>query len=273
MANEKRREPARWVFSRELRDTTLTHVDDEYDVKREYFITKAGSVGRRVLFCGKITQKNEENETIKLTVADPTGAFYVTFFSKDFNQDTRAELDLVSENQNVMVVGRTSFFTSNEGKFYVNINPETVREVREEDLEYWKIQAIAYLKRRLSIMHELSKSPELNEEQIVSLGFTQDEAEGCIMANSAYSTPDLGSLEDLLISMNSYHVSEDAINLKDEVFQIIKESAAFGGITYQEILDTISKKGKDSQQLDEALNLLGAEGEVYEAEKRKFRPA
>lgn len=273
MANEKRREPARWLFSKELRDTTLTNVNDENDVKKEYFITQAGSVGRRILLCGKITQKTEENETIKLTIADPTGVFYMTFFSKDFNQDTRVELGLVSEGQNVMAVGRTSFFTSNEGKFYVNINPESVREVREEDMEYWKIQAIAYLKRRLSIMHELSKSPELNEGQIVSLGFTEDEAAGCIMAHSAYSAPDLGNLEELLISMNSYHVSETAIVLKDKVLEIIKESGAFGGITYQEILDKISKDGQNSQQLDEALNLLGSEGEVYEAEKRKFRPA
>ncbi len=273
MANDKKREPAKWLFARELRDTTLTHVEDEDETKREFFMTQSGSVGRRILFCGKITQKSEENEIIKLTVADPTGAFYLTFFSKEFNQNTKAELGMVSENQNVMVIGRTSFFRSNEGKFYVNINPESVREIGEDDLEYWKLQAIKYLKRRLAIMHELSKSPEMREEQIVSLGYTEEEAIACIMANSAYSTPSLTGMEELLLSLDSYHVSEDALGLKDEVLSIIKENGAFGGITYNQILEKISKKGKDAKQLDETLNLLGSDGDIYEAEKGKFRPA
>ncbi len=270
--NEKKREPARWIFAKELRNTSLTTLEGDEENKKEYFITQGGSVGRRILFCGKITQKNGEGDMIKMVVADLTGAFYLTFFPKDFNQETKLQIDKVKENDEVMVIGRTSYFKSPEGKFFININPESVRTVEESDSEYWKTQSLSYLKRRITILHELQKSPDLTEDQLVAMGFNQEEAEGCKKAIEAYERPNIGPLEELLLASDTNNVSEAALVLKEQVLNLVKENGLIGGITYQEILDQLSSKGIDSKQLDEILNLLGSDGEIYESEKRKFRP-
>ncbi len=268
---ERRREPARWIFAKELRDTTMTFVEGEDDARREYFITPGGSYGRRILICGKITQKTQDNDMTKFTVADNTGAFYVTFFSKDFNQNTKVQVDAVNENDLVVLMGRTSYFRSNEGKMYININPEYVRTVNEIDTEYWKMRTAKSLNNRLLAIKEIRKSPEIDQNHLMDLGFTEDEAKGSLKAYSLYENYNTGPLEEIIAGMSSYQFSDAAVKLKDNVLQIIKENNPFGGISYDEILQRLAKDGVEARQLDETLNLLGTDGEIYEAGKRKFR--
>jgi RPA family protein len=269
--SDRRREPARWIFSKELRECTKTKLEEEEDSRREYFITPGGAIGRRILICGKITHKSDENDVVKITIADPTGAFYVTFFSKDFNQDTKAQIDLVTENDEVMLMGRTTFFRSAEGKMYVNINPEVVQKIGTEDSEYWKIQSSKYLGRRLQILKEIGKSPKIDEIHLVELGYTKEEVLGCLESKIQYENYNLTSLEEILVSVTSYKVSDNAVKLRDSVLAEIKENNPFGGITYDDLLGKLSKDGITASQLDETLNLLGSDGEIFEAEKRKFR--
>ncbi|MCL4323228.1 MAG: hypothetical protein M1498_02100 [Candidatus Thermoplasmatota archaeon] len=268
---EKRREPARWIFAKEMRDTSLTFVEGEDDARKEYFITPLGSFGRRILICGKITQKTQENEMVKFTVADHTGAFYITFFSKDFNQNTKLQIDLVSENDVVVLMGRTSYFRSNEGKMYININPEYVRKVNETDAEYWKARTSKSLKDRLYAIKEIRKSPDMDLNHLMELGLTEDEAKGCLKASTVYDNYNIGPLEEIIAGMSSYQFSDAALKIKDKIFGIIKENTPFGGITYDQILERVSKEGIEARQLDETLNMLGTDGEIYEAEKRKFK--
>ena len=53
--NEKKREPARWIIARELRECSETVMVGEGESQKEHFITPLGTRGRRILFCGKIT--------------------------------------------------------------------------------------------------------------------------------------------------------------------------------------------------------------------------
>ncbi len=268
---EKKREPARWIFAKELRDTSLTIMEGDDEARKEYFITPAGSFGRRILFCGKITQKKEENEMTKMTVADHTGAFYVTFFSKEFNQNTKIQIERVNENDEVMIVGRTTYFKTNEGKMYININPETVRNISETDTEYWKVRCALSLNSRLAAIREIRKSQDIDDKHLGDLGFTQDEARGCIKASELYEGYNMGQLEEIIAGMSVYQFSDTAIKLREKVMDIIRENNPFGGITYEQILEKLSKEGVEPRQLDETLNLLGTDGEIFEAEKRKFK--
>ncbi len=269
--NDKRREPARWIFSSELRECNNTITEGEGDYKREYFVTPGGSVGRRVLFCGKLMAKNEEGDMTKMTVADPTAAFYVTYFSKEFNQDVKNDISKVNVNDEIIVMGRTSYYRTEEGKMYVNINPESVRKIDEESSNYWISRTAFLLQRRLLAIREIRNNPEATMESLMGRGFTEDEATGAMESAKLYPSYDIQRLEEIALSVSVARPSGEAMKLKDDILAFIQKNTPIGGAAYDEIVREFKNRGVSNEDIDETLNVLGLDGEIFEAEKRKFR--
>lgn len=271
--NDRKREPARWIFSSELRDCNSTVSEGEGDFRKEFFLTPGGSMGRRVLFCGKLNAKTEDGDMTKMTVADPTGAFYVTFFSKDFNQHVKEEISGVQAGDEVLIMGRTSYFRTDEGKMYVNINPETVRKVSSESVDYWTQRTAFLLRRRILAIREARNNPEASIESLVGKGFTEDEASGVLESQKVYQAYDIQKLEEIAMTVNSARPSENAMKLKDDVAGYIRKFDPLGGVSYNDILTEFRKKGSSDSDIDEVINVLWGDGEIFEVEKRKFKSA
>ena len=269
--NEKKREPARWIIARELRECTETVLVGEGESQKEHFITPLGTRGRRILFCGKITSKTEENEMIKMTVSDSTGAFYVSFFPKDFNKAVKEQIDLVNQDDTVIVMGKTSFFKTDEGRMYININPESIRIIDEDSAQYWMSRSTFLLKRRIIGIKELKKSPESSESTLISMGFTQDEASSMVQSSSLYSNYDVARMEEILLEISASKVSESTNELKDKIFEFIKTGTELGGVTYDEIAKEMKIDMQGTQDMDQALTLLLEEGEIFESSRRKYK--
>ncbi|MGP6239313.1 hypothetical protein ACNF40_02700 [Cuniculiplasma sp. SKW4] len=271
--SDKRREPARWIFSSEMRECNSTINEGEGEYSREFFVTPGGSMGRRVLFCGKLNAKTEEGDMTKMTVADPTGAFYVTFFSKDFNQNVKEDISKVQVGDEIMTMGRTSFFRTDEGKLYVNINPESVTRVSSESVDYWISRTSFLLRRRIMAIREVRNNPEASIESLMGKGFSQDEAKGVMESQKIYGSYDIQKLEEIAISVNSAKPSENVIRIKDEVASFIGRFDPLGGISYNEIMAEFRKRNIPDSDIDEAINTLWHDAEIYEVEKRKFKTA
>ena len=269
--NDKKREPARWIIARELRECTETVMEGEGESQKENFITPLGTRGRRILFCGKITSKTEENEMTKLAVSDSTGAFYVSFFPKDFNQAVKEQIDLVNQDDTVIVMGKTSFYKTDEGRMYVNINPESIRIIDEDSSQYWMSRSAFLLKRRILGIKELKKNPDSSESSLVSLGFTEDEASAMVQSSSLYSSYDIARMEEILMEISASKVSESTSELKDKIFEIIKARNGLGGVTYDEIAREMKIDMQSTQEMDQALTLLLEEGEIFESSRRKYK--
>ena len=271
--NDRRREPARWIFSSELRECNSTISEGEGEYRKELFITPGGSMGRRVLFCGKLNAKSEEGDMTKMTVADPTGAFYVTFFSKDFNQNVKEEISRVQIGDEIMTMGRTSFFRTDEGKMYVNINPENVIKISSESVDYWISRTSFLLRRRIFAIREVRNNPEANMESLMGKGFTEDEAKGVLESQKVYGSYDIQKLEEIALSVISAKPSENVVKIKEDVASYIKRFDPIGGISYNEIMAEFRKRNFQDPDIDEAINNLWHEGDIFEVEKRKFKTA
>ncbi|WP_162509574.1 hypothetical protein [Thermogymnomonas acidicola] len=136
----RRREQAWWLFSKELKDTTVVEERDEDQRGRPYIVTPLGARVKRVLVCGQVTQKRAEDTQVRLTVSDPLGPVYVNVFASDFNEKVMAEAAKVNVNDYIVVMGRTNVFRNSEGNLYVSVNPEFLRPADEMTRAFWNFR-------------------------------------------------------------------------------------------------------------------------------------
>ncbi|EQD79024.1 Nucleic acid binding, OB-fold, tRNA/helicase-type domain protein, partial [mine drainage metagenome] len=172
---EGKREPARWIFSKELRDTTVIEEETEGEKAKTIFVSPIGTFGRRIFFTGKVTNMRNDEKSIRLTISDPTGAFYLSFFERDFNQNVKRQMEKIETNQNVAVMGRVSHYKGEDGKIFFNVTPELIFESDDNSMNFW-IMRTAYLsKRRLIAIRETQKKPDVTKANLEASGFTSDE--------------------------------------------------------------------------------------------------
>lgn len=268
---ERKREPSYWVFSREISENTHTIEESDEDGKREYTITPTGVIGRRFVFCGTVTEKRVEDNSTRLVISDRTGAFYVNVFHKEFNEHIWKNMEGIGESSNVFVVAKINFFRSAEGRLFSNMNPEIIKETDLNSLNYWNTRTGHFLRRRLMAINEIKKSPEIDIKTLIGMGFTEEEAKGAVEAVARYVDYNYGTFEELLTVVKKPELPEDTSLLKEEVLEEIRKQTSSGGIHYDDLLVFVRNKGKDAIELDEILNSLGIEGEIYESSKRKFK--
>ena len=69
----RKRESSKWVFSKELKDTTFVEEMPENERGKPFVVTPLGTRIKRILIAGIVTAKNSEENLTKLTVADNLG--------------------------------------------------------------------------------------------------------------------------------------------------------------------------------------------------------
>ena len=269
---EGKREPARWIFSKELRETTVVEENTESEKIRSMFLTPLGSNGRRIFFVGNVTNQREDEKSIRLTVSDPTGAFYLSFFERDFNQNVKRQLEKIELNQNVAVMGRVSHYTGEDGKILFNINPELIHETDIESMNFWNMRTAYLCRRRIIGSKEALKKADISQSVLTASGLTEDEAEGILKSIKAYPNYDYTKFEEVLTSLLFNQQISQNINIaKDGIIEFLSSVVDPQGIKYEEIVSELLKKGVSQNEVDEALNVLGREGDVFEVSLKRYR--
>ncbi len=274
-----KRENSYWVFSRELKDSNILEGED----KRPYIITPLGTKLKRVLITGKITYKNSDDKMVKITVMDYIGSFYLTGFKKGFSSEIAKEMDKFNVNDTVVVMGKSSSFKNDEGIFYFSINPEMIRQISELERFFWGIRTAYVSKRKIYAITEAHKDENATEETLVKLGYTEDEAADAIRSKKYYKDYDYASYLNTISSIN-YETPEESnaeetvnngstvtLNLDSFVLDYIKNNDFGPGCKYDDIVIAASNAGINRDKLDEILNVLGSNGDIYEVSLKRYK--
>ncbi len=267
-----KREPARWIFSKELRDTTIIEEISDGDKIKSMFLTPLGSCGRRIFFAGKVTNVRNDEKSVRLTVSDPTGAFYLSFFERDFNQNVKMQIDKIEANQNVSVMGRVSHYKGEDGKIFFNINPELIYESDDSSINFWNMRTAYLCRRRIIGIKEAQRNPDITQNLLTASGLNPDEAEGILKAVKQYTNYDYSKFEEILLSLlANQEISQNISKAKDGIKAFLISQTEPLGIKYEDIIAELAKAGISQNEVDEALNLLGSEGEIFEVSLKRYR--
>lgn len=192
--------------------------------------------------------------------------------NREFSILQKEKLDSYSQGNLVTVMGRVSSLRTEQGGLYFTIFPEKIYEADENTRLFWTIMTSSSAERKIMAIKEASKLEKPEALSLVKLGYTREEAECALRSVKHYPGADLAPLIDAISgSTASARVSETVNNAKEQLLAVIRTSEDPKGCRYEDILSAMEGQGVERQTVDEALNLLGTEGEVYEVSLKRFR--
>lgn len=268
----RKREFAYWVYAREIRDSTVLEENLEEERSKPYVITPLGSRIRRVLVTGRVSQKNSEENMTRMTVADSSGNFYLTAFSNDFGSQGKIMLDGLDLNDNVMVMGRLSSF-QNEDRIYFNINPEIAVKVDDVSMRYWNLRAAHVARRKIYAIRAAKKSESPSSEDLMKMGYSEEESECAIRAAKNYKDYDTADLESVASGSPAAGAQPEADSgHSDFILDYIRNNDEDGrGCRYEDILAAATNAQISQGEVDELLNTLGSDGEIFEVSLKRYK--
>ena len=170
-----------------------------------------------------------------------------------------------------MVIGRVSSFKGEDGRIFFNINPEMIYESDDESLSFWNARTAYLTRRRLMAIRETQKKEDYNEADLESLGYTKDESSGAVKARKSYLNYDYSKFQEILDSLvSTQEINENVSSAKKEILSYLTINKIQGGVKYEDIVAEMATKNISQSETDEALNILGAEGEVYEPSLKRY---
>ncbi len=275
-----KRENSYWIFSRELKYSNIL----EGEEKKQYVITPLGTKVKRILITGKITYKSSDDKMVKITVMDYIGSFYLTGFKTGFSSEIAEDMDKFNVNDTIIVMGKVSSFKNDEGIFYFSINPELIKGISELERFFWGIRATYVAKRKIYAIKELHNDENATEETLIKLGYTEEEAADAVRSKKYYNDYDYTTYLNTISSINYEKPEENKVNnnsnetvntvtlnLDSFVLDYIKNNDFGPGCKYDDIVIAASNAGINRDKLDEILNVLGSNGDIYEVSLKRYK--
>lgn len=268
----RKREFAYWVYAREIRDSSVLEENQEEERSKPYIITPLGSRIRRVLITGRVSQKNAEENMTRMTVTDSSGNFYLTAFSNDFGSQGKIMLDGLEPNDTVMVMGRLTSF-QNEDRMYFNINPEIAVKIDDVALKYWNIRASHVARRKIYAIKAAQKSEAPSAEELMKMGYSQEESECAIRAAKNYPEYNPSDIEAVASGSPSTGAQPEAdTGHRDLILEYVRNNDEDGrGCRYEDILAAATNAQISQAEVDELLNTLGSDGEIFEVSLKRYK--
>lgn len=269
----RKREPAKWIFAKELKDSVQLEEKDPDEKGKPYVITPLGTRSKRVLIAGTVTSKNSEENLTKVAIADATGTFYVNAFANDFNIEQKQSLDSLEPDNTVTIMGRINPFRTDDGVFYFNINPELVVKSDSISSDFWNMRTAYVSIRKLFAIREALKSDNSEMENLTKLGYTEQEAEDALRAKEFYKDYDFQRFQELAQGViDSLMKPSQSAESKTLILEYVRDNDTDGkGCRYEDIVIAGSNKGMEQTEVDEILNALGSEGEIYEVSLKRYK--
>lgn len=267
----RRREFTNWIFGRELRDSRILEERGDEDRSKPYVITPLGTRVRRVLFCGMVTQKSVEESMSRVTVTDGTGNFYLSAFNSDFGMQAKAMVDSLEINDQVMVMGRVSSY-QNEGKIYFNINPEIAVKTSSTAMLYWREKAIHIARRKIYAIRAATSRHAEKPEDLVSSGYSDMEADSALRSLRNYPDYDLQDFESAIVAEMQPAQKEERSSAREFILEYIRENDTDGrGCRYEDLLTAAQNASISQNELDDMLNTLGSQGDIFEVSLKRYK--
>jgi RPA family protein len=185
------RETAWRIFARELNASSLEKRGSE-EMSPSYVITPLGTMVNRVLLAGVLVEKEntgtEEEPMWRARIQDINGNFFLNVGR--FQPEAAAAMADLEAPSYVAVIGKIRTYSPEEGKVYISIRPERILQIEEKDRNLWLLEAAQCMWDRLLKVREAVKDPDAGINDLISKGFTQQEAEGVCMALEHYGNPE-----------------------------------------------------------------------------------
>ncbi|MEM0158246.1 MAG: hypothetical protein QXV22_00320 [Thermoplasmataceae archaeon] len=267
----RKREFAHWVFSRELRDSKILEERDQEEKAKPYVISPLGTRIRRVIIAGTLMQKNAENNMIKATVTDSTSNYYLSVFSSEFNQNTYAEIENIEAGSSVIVMGRLNPYKT-EDRLYININPEMIARTDDATMQVWRTRT-RHLALRKTLGIKLARSnPGIGREDLIAKGYAEEEADCILRSVKYYPEYDLRDIEEILSGTSAPPEGKGSGEASEVILDYIRNNDTDGrGCRYEDILEAAKNAGIDHDTLDEVLNTLGSNGDIFEVSLKRYK--
>ncbi|MEK6851119.1 MAG: hypothetical protein AABY30_01130 [Candidatus Thermoplasmatota archaeon] len=284
------REVAWRLFAGEYNESTL-EAGGGGDRAPTYVVTPLGARVNRLFVVGVLTDVEnvgtDGQPMWRARVSDPTGTFHI--YAGQYQPEAAAKLSKVKPPAFAAVMGKSRTYSPEPGTVYTSIRPEMVKVVDENVRDYWILEACRSLKTRLGAAREAQAMDPLTKDALVTLGYSEDVAEGLVAAAAHYGKADLSRYKSLLAEGLRYLLPEyrafapeepvpaakpapkaEALPKKNEdaedaVLALIGELDKDGkGAPWDALLDAAGKKGVRKELLEETVNELLDKGLVYE---------
>ena len=183
----QRREPGILVLAKELNGAIEKHVEDR-EYSPTYLISEIGGKLSRVLIGGVLDQLenrgSESDPFYTARVIDPNGDFYY-LQAGQYNPEGATALSKLENGVPILCVGKVRARTPEDSeRTYVSVQPESVRAVSMNEINYWAIKACEELIKRINA----TKVFGTNDEEYNKMNLTIREKDGIELAKDFYPT-------------------------------------------------------------------------------------
>ena len=295
------------VFAEEYASSSMEHAG-EGEKPVSYVVTPLGAKVNRMLVVGVVTEIEDVGEEgrprYRAKVEDPTGTFYIS--AGEYQPEAAAALSKMTPPVFAAVVGKSRVYSPEEGVTYLSIRPERIREVSEEERDFWVLETARSTLSRMDAVGEALKMDRPSAGELVRLGYPENLAEGVVLALEYYREVDLErfreSVKDALRTMlpgerraapraaptkpapsrapsreesepegpdaaEEMQELEVGVDEEETVLAII-DSLDDGskGAQWEKIVDAATAKKIDKVRLEEVISGLLDKGEIYEPE-------
>ena len=282
------REVAWRVFAAEYNASDLEERYSDDDEKTpNYVITPLGAKVNRLFFVGTVTEIENygtDNEPFwRARISDPTGVFYISAgqYQPEASQALATLRSKVFEDLPpiVAVIGKARVYSPEEGRIYVSVMPESIKEVDKKIRNYWILDTCKQMKQRIEAVKEAQAMDPPNVQELMTLGFSRNLSEGVEKAVIHYGLVDIerysSTLLELLANLASEKEIEDTVlpmegsveidkDLEDEILELLDKLGTDKGTQWEKLMDEEIKKGKNKDDVEEAINSLMDQGIIYE---------
>ncbi|MEA3560133.1 MAG: hypothetical protein U9R75_12850 [Candidatus Thermoplasmatota archaeon] len=282
------REVARRVFAVEYNGSR--HEDRGLEENAPNFvISPLGTSINRVYFTGVMMSKtntgSDDAPQFRVEVRDPTGTFYL--YAGQFQPEAIDAISRLDTPSLVGVVGKVRTFVKEDGTFYTSVKPEMVFPVDVPQRDRWILQAVKFTMERIRAMKDAMDMETPDLDALIEKEHSRKAAESAVNGVGLYGNIDLEpyrtglkSALDLVIEGGGEKVaqglpeedvpeeneapSKNSEELKVSILEIINKLSGEKGALYRDIITECEEKKIDKIQLEETIQELLDEGQIYE---------
>jgi len=282
------REVARRIFAVEYNRSQ--HEDKGLeDNAPNYIITPLGQSVNRVYFIGVMMSKTntgtDDSPQYRVEVRDPTGTFYL--YAGQYQPQALASIGKLDPPTLVGVVGKVRTFVKEDGSFYASVKPEVVFPVDIPQRDRWILSTSKFTMERLRAMKDAMEEDQPTVENLLEKGHPRRASEAAVNGVGLYGNIDLEPYKEcvkdalkLVIEGGGESVGLPVIDeeekegeagkgpatddLKKMILEIISDVSGEKGALYRDIIARCEKRGVDKIQLEETIQELLDEGQIYE---------
>ena len=307
----QRREPGVLILAKELAAAIEKHVENR-EYSPTYLISEIGSKLSRVLIGGVLDQienrGSEEDPFYTARVIDPNGDFYY-LQAGQYNPEGAIALSKLEIGVPVLCVGKVRARTPEDSeRTYVSVQPESIRAVSMDEVNYWAIKTCDTLMRRINA----NKAFGEDDEALKRANLTGREMDGLELSKDFYPTIAVETYQALLydcltrlaggdvampetknftgefepaaktepkVAEKTKEIVEEGAGVASgddneaKVLGKIKEMDEGDGIYYDDLGIAVSMEGIDGPMLDEILDSLTDQGRIFQPRFNHYKEA